>query len=274
MRLLLAAIVLSVTLPVGAGAQFIGFGDAVSEADMLYLAGEPRMSLERLEEHLAADSMDYDALWRAARAAVVIGIDEEGSRVQNGWLDPALTWAERAADVRPGEVDGLYWRGVAAGRRAMNAGPGYAVELAQIVYDDAHAILAVDSLHAGAHNMLGKLNYEVMSLSRIKRLVARTFMSKPSLHDTSWEQAEYHLARAVELEPDFVLFQFDLAQLYKERGRRDEAVAAYRRSIAAPTVHPPDTGLKAEAARALAEWGVGTDGSVAASRPPEEGAAR
>jgi tetratricopeptide (TPR) repeat protein len=271
MRLLFVLLVLLASGPSAARAQLVGFGDAVSEADMLYLAGEPRMSLERLEQHLAEDSTDYDALWRAARAAVVIGIDEEGSRGQNAWLDPALDWAERAAKVRPGEIDGLYWRGVSAGRRALNAGPGYAVELAQRVYDDAHAILAIDSLHAGAHNMLGKLNYEIMSLSRIKRLLARTFMSKPSLDDTSWEQAEYHLAKAAELAPDFVLFQFDLARLYQKRGRRAEAIAAYQRSLAAPTVHPTDVGLKDQAVRALAEWGIGLDTAGIAVRPAEGG---
>ena len=141
----------------------------------------------------------------------------------------------------------------------MNAGPGYAVELAQEVYDDAHAILAQDSLHGGAHNMLGKLNYEVMSMSRVKRLVARTFMDKPSLDDTSWEQAEYHLATAAEVWPEFVLFHFDLAQLYRKRGRRDEAIEEYIQAISLPSVHPTDHKLQLQAREQLAEWGIGTD---------------
>lgn len=254
--LLLACLSLPAT---GVDAQFVGFGDAVSEADMLYMAGDARASLDRLLTHLESDSLDYDALWRASRAAVVIGIDEEDNREQNAWLDPALLWASRAAELNPGHVDGLYWRGVSSGRRAMNAGPGYAVELAQNVYDDAHAILAQDSLHGGAHNMLGKLNYEVMSMSRVKRLVARTFMDKPSLDDTSWEQAEYHLSKAAEVWPDFVLFHFDLAQLYRKRGRREEAVQHYIEAISLPTVHPTDHKLQRQAQEQLAEWGIGTD---------------
>ena len=248
-------------LPTAARAQFVGFGDAISEADMLYMAGDPRTSLELLLERLEADSLDYDALWRASRAAVVIGIDieQQDPNEQNAWLDPALMWAKKAADVNPGHIDGLYWRGVSSGRRAMNAGPGYAVELAQNVYDDAHAILAQDSLHGGAHNMLGKLNYEVMAMSRVKRLVARTFMNKPSLDDTSWEQAEYHLTKAVEEWPGFVLFHFDLAQLYKKRGRREEAVREYIQAASLPTVHPTDRRLQRQAQEQLAEWGIATD---------------
>jgi tetratricopeptide (TPR) repeat protein len=194
-------------------------------------------------------------LWRAARAAVVRGIEEEGTRPQNRWLDPAIDYAERAVAVRPGGLDGLYWRGVAAGRRAMNAGARYAVELAQIVYDDGHAILAVDSLHGGAHNMLGKLNYEVMRLSRLQRAIARLFLGNEALRDTSWENAEHHLRKAVEQRPELVMFQFDLGQLYRERGRRDEALAAFSRAVELPAVHPTDRSLQSRARRLLGELG-------------------
>ena len=237
-------------------AQLAGFDGSIAEADIMYLAGEPRRSFEILEAHLARDSTDYAALWRAARAAVVIGIDEEGSRPQNAWLDPAMHYSQRAVELRPEGIDGIYWRGVAAGRRAMNASPGYAVELAQVAYDDAHAILAVDSLHGGAHNMLGKLNYEIMSLSRIKRAIARTFMGNDALDDTSWENAEYHLARAVETWPDFVLFHFDLGQLHRKRDRRAEAITAFQRALQLPVVHPTDRELQEQARAALEELGA------------------
>jgi tetratricopeptide (TPR) repeat protein len=249
-------------------AQLGGLG-AVVEADVLYLTGEPRRAYEVLEAHLAADSTDYDALWRAARAAVVIGIGEEGSRPQNAWLDPAILHAERAVAVRPKGLDGIYWRGVATGRRAMNASPGYAVELAQVVYDDAHRILAADPLHGGAHNMLGKLNYEIMSLSRIKRAIARTFMGNDALDDTSWENAEYHLERAAAVWPDFVLFHFDLGQLYRKRGRRDEAIAQYRRVLELPMTHPTDRKLQEQARSALEEWGALGSGSASGTQGSE-----
>lgn len=240
-------------------AQLAGFDGSIAEADLLYLGGQPRQAFEVLEARLAVDSVDYDALWRAVRAAVVVGIDEEGSRVQNAWLDPAMALGERAVATRPEGLDGLYWRGVAYGRRAMNASPGYAAELAQRAYDDAHAILRADSLHAGAHNMLGKLNYEVMSVSRIKRAIGRMFMGNEALSDMSWENAEYHLANAVEAAPEVVLFQFDLAQLHRKRGRRDEAIEAYRRVVDLPIVHPTDVSLKTQARDVLIDWDASLD---------------
>jgi tetratricopeptide (TPR) repeat protein len=190
------------------------------------------------------------------RSAVVLGIDAEGSRSQNAWLDPAMAFAERAVALRPEGVEGHYWRGVAMGRRAMNASPGYAVELAQVVYDDAHAILAADSTHGGAHNMLGKLNYEIMSLSRIKRGVAKTFMGNSALDDTSWDNARHHLERATETWPDFVLFHFDLGQLHRKRGRREEAAQSFRTALALEAVHPTDRKVQEDARTYLQEWGL------------------
>jgi len=228
----------------------------VAEADDLYFAGQPDASYALLEAHLAAVPDDYGVLWRAARAAVVLGVSEEGSRPQNRWLDPAMDFANRAVALVPDGVDGLYWRGAAHGRRAMNASPGYATELAQRVWDDAHAILAQDSLHGGAHNLLGKLSFEVMSLSRFERAMGRIFMGNPVLSQASWERAEVHLEAAAREWPDLVLFQFDLGQLYRKRGRRDDARAAFERVLALPAVHPPDFDLHAQARAFISELGA------------------
>ena len=204
---------LAVVLPASLAAQLSAFGGPIARSDMAYMAGDPALSYSILETHLAVDSMDYEGLWRAARAAVVIGIEQEESLDQNHWLDPAIRLSERAVTVRPAGIDGIYWRGVSAGQRAMNASPSYAVGLAESVYRDAHAILTADPLHGGAHNMLGKLNYEVMSLSWFERTIARTFMGNDALDDTSWDNAEHHLLRATTTWPDFVLFHFDLGEL-------------------------------------------------------------
>jgi tetratricopeptide (TPR) repeat protein len=156
---------------------------------------------------------------------------------------------------RPHGVDGMYWRGAAAGRRAMNAGPSYGAELAQRVYDDAHAILALDSGHGGAHNLLGKLNYELMSLSRVERFLGRLLVRTQALRDSSWESAETHLVAAAESWPDLVLFQFDLGLLYRKRGREQEARAAFRRVTEMAPVHPTDGSFQDDARRHLEELG-------------------
>jgi tetratricopeptide (TPR) repeat protein len=224
-----------------------------ADADALYFAGRPRDAYDLLAEHLEANPWDYEALWRASRSAVVLGVAEEGVEPQNAWLDPAITLGDRAVAEDPQGIDGLYWRGAAAGRRAMNAGPGYGAELAQRVYDDAHSILAIDPLHGGAHNLLGKLNYEIMSLSRVERFIGRTLVRKQALRDSSWEQAETHLRTATESWPDYVLFQFDLALLHRKRGRTEESLTAFQRVTGMVPVHPTDMSFQTDAQRYIEE---------------------
>jgi len=256
MRFRLLALAALALVPSAVAAQPVArFGGPVSDADMLYFAGRPREAYETLLKHLEQDPNDYEALWRAARAAVAVGIEEKGVVEQNYWLDPAIELGDRAVAARPGGLDGLYWRGAAEGRRAINAGPDYAARLAQRVYDDAHQILAVDSLHGGAHNLLGKLNYEIMSMSGIKRFMGRLLVHSEALKSTSWEAAESNLLEATREWPNFVIFEFDLGQLYRKRGRDDEARGAFERVTEMPEVHPPDAMFKEEARQYLEELG-------------------
>jgi len=235
----------------GSAQQLQGLGGPVAESDLLYFAGEPLLAYESLAVHLNAHPADFDALWRMARACVVVGFAGGSSQGPNHYYDLALHYARRAVEVRPEDIEGIYWRGVAAGRRALNAGIGHSVELALITYADAHTVLEADSLHAGAHNMLGKLNYEVMILSWIERWLVRTFMGNEAIKDTSWEKAERHLARAAELSPDFVLYQFDLGTLYEKRGRDEEAAGPLARARDLPVVHPIDPELQKRAVALL-----------------------
>ena len=249
-------VLISACFTPGASAQLTRLSTPISRSDVAYSSGNPLLSYEILQEYLEGDSASYDALWRSARAAIQVGMERQGSREQNQWLDPAIRLSEMAIELRPDGIEGLYWRGFAAGRRAMNASASYAVALAQIVHQDTHNILASDSLHGGAHNMLGKLNYEVMSLSWFERMIAKTFMGNKALDDTSWQNAEYHLAKAVEIWPDLILFHFDMGQLHRKRGRREEAIGSFRQVLSLIAVHPIDRKLQGEAREILNNWGV------------------
>jgi tetratricopeptide (TPR) repeat protein len=229
--------------------------DPVLDADALYFDGHVEEAWTLLNEHLEAHPNDYDALWRAARAGVVAGVLRDGITSQNERLDPAIVLGDRAVELRPDGIDGLYWRGAAEGRRALNAGSNYAARLVQRVYDDAHAILALDPLHGGAYNLLGRVNYEIMDLPRIARFFARRLVGNEALHDSSWDDAETYLARAAELWPDNVLFQLDLGDLYQRRGRDDDARMQLQKVVDMPSLHPADDHFKEGARRFLDELG-------------------
>jgi tetratricopeptide (TPR) repeat protein len=221
----------------------------------LYFAGEPEAAFEVLRTYLGEHPGDYDALWRVVRSTVVLGVASEGWQRQNSWWDTGMMYGDSAIAVRPEGVDGRYWRGAAYGRRALNAVPEYGAELAQTAYEDAYAILDLDPDHGGAHNILGKIFFEIMSLSGIQRWLGRTFVRTEALKESSWEAAELHLEAAAEDWPDSVLLQYDLAELYRKRGREAEARDQFRHVTRMAIVHPTDPALQRDAARMLEELG-------------------
>lgn len=256
MRILLLMLTALCALAPGLRAQPALYSSGpIGDADLLYFAGRPAEAYQLLARHLDQHPDDYEALWRAARARVMAGIEEEETERQNLWFDEAILLGDRAVALRPDGIDGLHWRGAALGRRALNASAGYAAELAERVWDDAHAILAIDPAHGGAHNLLGRLSFEIMNLSRIERFVGRVRYDTRALDESSWEVAEEHLRAAVELWPDTVSFQLDLAELYRERGREQEAKQTLEHVLELAPVHPPDVSLKHDAELLLEELG-------------------
>jgi len=227
----------------------------VESADALYFAGQPEASFEVLREHLTKDPDDYDALWRVVRSTLTLGSAAEGWLLQNSWLDTGMDFGDQAVAAHPDGVEGRYWRAAVTGRRALNAVAEYGAELAQQAYEDARVILALEPRHGGAHNIIGRIFFEVMSMSRIERFIGRTFVRTDALRESSWEEAELHLEAAAEDWPDRVVFQYDLAELYRKRGREEEARAAYALVTHMAALHPSDSALQEDAERVLEELG-------------------
>jgi tetratricopeptide (TPR) repeat protein len=219
--------------------------DALARVDSLYDAFDVAGSLAAAEA-LATDDPDGSAAWRAARGAVILGMLSEVEQEQNDWFYRGDSLS----------IDALFWLAAAKGRIALQASPKDAARLGNEVWRLAHQMLAMDPDHAGAHNVLGTLQYEVMTLSRVERFLARTFLGdNDALRGSSWEGAEREHRAAVMLDPDAVLYRYQLARTLARRDRRDEAVAELRTVLALPRRYPADEDVQDDARRMLRRLG-------------------
>jgi tetratricopeptide (TPR) repeat protein len=220
---------------------------AIARADATYFGGRPAEALAAYDSLLAHDSTNVDLLWRASRAALALGILNPRQDSDEPMYLRAEALARTAARLRPDRIEGHYWMAAAMGRRALHADIRTTARLARAVDESATRALAIDSLHAGAHDVLGKLNSEVRTLPAIYRFVAGRLLGVSVARHTSWALAEQHLRRAVELDPTMIIYRLDLGQLYVRTGRMTDAERVLRAASTLPRIHPPDAEFQREA---------------------------
>ena len=222
-----------------------------ARADSVFFHGDAVGSLEIARSGLAQDSTDVGLLSRAARSEIALGILDTSRAGSDAHYVRAIVVARRAVAYAPGEADTHYWLAAALGRRALKAGFRVALPLASETYHEASRALALDSLHAGAHDVMGKLHSEVRKLPWMVRRLIAILTSLDVARIATWESAEAHLKRAIALDPTLMIARVDLSQLYLRTGRRAEAVALVEELERMPRRTPVDGFLQVEARQRL-----------------------
>ena len=223
----------------------------IAVGDGLHFRMQPLEAFRVFQRVVEDDPEHYVGLWKSTQEAVILGIIALDEDEQTRWFRTGEEYARRAIMIEPDDPAGHYWLAAALGRRAVQSDAATTAGLAAEIYEEAHVVLRLDSLHAGAHNVLGTFNYEVMKMSGVKRFIARTFFSSEGLAKASWEDAECYTRRAVELDPTSLLYRLDLGKLYFKRNQHDLARTALNEVLELPSIHPPDPTFKRQARELL-----------------------
>src|SRR5262245_15164797 len=109
-------------------------------ADSLYFASRPAASLAECERGMSGGATDTALFWRAARAAIAVGMLSRGAERKASY-ETALVYARRGLSLSPNSVDARYWVAAAAGRRANRDDPLLSIRLAREAYTQVTAIL-------------------------------------------------------------------------------------------------------------------------------------
>lgn len=208
--------------------------DLVARGDRASAARQPAQALALYEQALQRDSMAFDALWRASRELIDLGEFEADKVVQTARYAKAEIYARRAMAQHPELADVHFHVSRAVGRTAMAARARDRVKYAVEVRAHAVEALARDPRHAGALHIVGVWNAEVMRLNGIARAFAKTFMGGGIMGTASWAEAARCLEQAVAIEPDRLVHRLDLARIYRDMGRTEDARASYRAALASP----------------------------------------
>jgi tetratricopeptide (TPR) repeat protein len=221
-RLLIAGFCCTLCAPVAAQsvADHVDMGTAALHAHDL------RTGLAHYEAALSIDSTDYDANWRAAMTLLDQG-EQIPDSVKGGERDSLFARAEllahRAVAADSLRPEGHFAVAATVGRASLTMGKKERIRRARIIRDEALRAIALDSMYDGAYHVLGRWNAEIMRLSGLSRLIAKSFLGAGIFSQASWQAAIDNLHRAVEIDPSRIYHRLELARIYADRKRYQEA---------------------------------------------------
>lgn len=195
----------------------------------------------------------YAELWQASAIAVDQGEFERDVAVRSALYAKATAYARRAVALNPGDAEGHFHLARALGRTALALGPRERVKYGIAVREHSLEALKTSPRHPGALHVMGVWNAEIMRLNGLSRAVAKTFLGGQVFSTASWNEAARYLELAVQVEPNRLVHHLDLARVYRDMGRKDEARAAYRAALASPDFDPNDRVYRQHASEELAK---------------------
>jgi tetratricopeptide (TPR) repeat protein len=212
-------------------------------------------SLAHYEAALAIDSTAYEANWRASIVLLDQG-EQIPDRVKSPKRDSLYARAERlarravAADSLG--ADGHFALAAAVGRASLTMGKKERIRRARVIRDEAERTIAIDPRHDGAYHILGRWNAEIMRLSGLSRFFAKTMLGAGIFSQASWDGAISNMEHAVALDPGRLYHRLELAEIYVDRKRYDDAREQLTEVAALPDREIMDSLYRREAA-ALAQ---------------------
>ena len=201
-------------------ADHVAMGAAAIDAHDL------RTGLAHFGAALALDSTDYAANWRAAIALLDQGEqipDSIESAERDSLYARAEVLARRSVAADSAGSEGHFAVAATVGRASLTMGKKERIRRAKVIRAEALRTIELDPDHDGAYHVLGRWNAEIMRLSGLSRFFAKSFLGAGIFRQASWEEAIANLQRAVELDPTRIYHRLELARIYADRKRYQEA---------------------------------------------------
>lgn len=196
-----------------------------------------RTALAHYQAALALDSTAYEANWRAAIALI-----EQGEQIPDSVKSPerdslyarAERLARRAVAADSMGADGHFALAAAVGRASLTMGKKERIRRARVIRDEAQRAIDLNPRHDGAYHILGRWNAEIMRLSGLSRFFAKRLLGARIFGEASWEGAVSNMERAVALDPGRLYHRLELAEIYVDRKRYDDARSELAQLAALP----------------------------------------
>ena len=208
-----------------------------------------KKALEKYQEALSLDSLNYEVLWKISRSSVIIGehlpaITDEQKEGQLQAYEEAVRYAEKAVAVDPNGSMGYTQRAAANSRVALFKNIWKSSGLMNDVREDCGKAIDLDPKNAQAYDILGRAH---LRLSQRMKLFRWPF-------GIAWgntDDAALYFEKAISIQPNFISYRIDAAWAHMENKEYQKARDHLSVISTLPTLSEDDERLRKEAADLL-----------------------
>ena len=212
---------------------------------------EDEAALEAYKSVLELQSDHFEALWNTVMLHTSIGHRQSRSRDEEAHYGQAFEFAKKLLEAHPDEAGSHFAYAAAVGRRAQSAGARERIRLSTEIRDHAEKAVELDPEYSRAWNVLGNWHHRAANLSRLERLAANAlFGGAPE--GASNEKARQAFEKAIELDPQFILYYHDKAEFLLTIDEEDEARRVLQQGLERDVITSDDERWKSNMRETLA----------------------
>lgn len=224
----------------------------LKEAVNLERSLKEEAALDKYKQVLAADPANMRALVRSSELSSAIGARQADKNAKTTYYNVAKDYADKAISIDSNSADAYYARAVVAGKLTeVETENKKLVAHVKDIKTYADKGLAINPNHARANYVLGKWNFEVLTLPWAKKAAVKVLFG--GMPPATIENAYKYMEKCKTIEPYFVLNYLDLAKAYKYDHKPAQAINVLNQLVKLPTRTADDVTLKSEGKKMLSE---------------------
>lgn len=209
-------------------------------------------AFDKYKQVLAMDPKNLKALVRSSELCAAIGARQTDKNAKANYYGLAAQYADKAVVADSNSADAYYVRALAAGKLTeIETENKKLVANVRDIKTNADRALSINPNHGRANYVLGKWNFEVLTLSWAKRAAVKVLFG--GMPPATIENAIKYMEKAKNIEPYFVPNYLDLARAYKYDHKPAQSIEVLNQLVKLPVRTTNDVALKSEGKKMLSE---------------------
>jgi tetratricopeptide (TPR) repeat protein len=222
--LLLASLFFLLFPEVGKSAVPSGKYTALTTADNAFMSLNYSAADSLYRAMLEANPESADICWKLARLNISIAesINPSESAKRMPYYSKAVDYARKSVAIDSTNASGHTWLAAALAVKADKIGAKEKVKRAGEIKRELDKALALNPHDDVAWSILGSYHHQISNIGWFSRLVGSTFIG--GMPEGNRKAAEHAFKKAISLNPRAVRHYYELALLYIDEGRKEEAL--------------------------------------------------